>query len=75
MRVVVGGGPLIGAFGRGEQPERGVWPVGVVVDTPVLDEDLGFEQAVEVPAVEEFVAEPAVGRLDPGVLPGRAGGR
>ena len=37
-----------------------VWSVGVVVDAPVLDEDLGFEQVVEVPAVEQLVTEPAV---------------
>ena len=51
-----GGGPLVGVFGRGEQPERGVWSVGVVVDAPVLEEDLGLEKAVELPAVEEFVS-------------------
>ncbi len=37
-----------------------VWPVGVVVDSEVFDEDLGFEQGVEVPAVEQLVAELAV---------------
>jgi hypothetical protein len=28
----------------------------VVVDAPVLEEDLGFEQGVEGPGVEELVA-------------------
>jgi hypothetical protein len=31
---------------------------------------VSFEEAGEGPAVEEFVAEAAVERLDPGVLPG-----
>jgi hypothetical protein len=44
-------------------------PVLVVVDAPVLDDHAGLEQAVELPAVEELVAEAAVERLDPGVLP------
>ena len=47
----------------------GVGTVLVVVDAPVSDEDLGFEEAVELPEVEQLVAEPAVERLDPGVLP------
>jgi hypothetical protein len=29
---LVDGCPLLGVLGRGEQPERAVWPVGVVVD-------------------------------------------
>ena len=51
----------------------GVGLVVVVVDPPVLDEHAGFEEVVEVAAVEELVAEPAVEALDPGVLPRRAG--
>jgi hypothetical protein len=51
----------------------GVGPVPVVVDPPVLDDHSGFEQAVELPAVEQLVAELAVERLDPRVLPRRAG--
>jgi hypothetical protein len=42
----------------------GVGSVEVVVDAPVLDEHSGFEQAVELPAVEELVAEAAVERLN-----------
>ena len=44
----------------------------VVVDAPVADEHLGLEERVELPEVEQFVAEAAVEGLDPGVLPGRA---
>ena len=33
----------------------------------------GLEQAVELPAVQQLVAQPAVEGLDPGVLPRRAG--
>jgi len=46
-----------------------VWTEHVVVDPPVLDQHLGFEQGVEAVTVEELVTEPAVERLDPGVLP------
>ena len=67
---LVGGGPAGGELGWGEVAVGGVGTVDVVVDAPVLDEDLGFEQVVEVPAVEELVAEPAVEAFDPGVLPG-----
>ena len=49
-----------------------VGSVGVVVDAVVLDDDACFEERVESPAVEEFVAQAAVEALDPGVLPGRA---
>jgi hypothetical protein len=31
-----------------------VRPVDVVVDPPVLDDDFGFEEAVEAPAVEQL---------------------
>ena len=49
---------------------RTVWTVHVVVDSPVLDEHLGFEEGIEAVPVEEFVTEPAVEGFDPGVLPG-----
>ena len=64
-----GSGELVG----GEVAVGAVGSVLVVVDAPVLDEHLGFEEVVEPPAVEELVAEPAVERLDPGVLPWGAG--
>lgn len=41
----------------------------VVVDAPVLGDHACITKVVEVPAVEEFVTEPAVVRLDPWVLP------
>jgi len=53
---LVGGGPVLGELGWGEVTVGGVWSVDVVVDAPVFDEDLGFEEAVELPAVEELVA-------------------
>lgn len=40
----------------GEPPVSGVGSVDVVVDAVVLDEDLGFEERVDLPTVEEFVA-------------------
>ena len=48
---------------------RAVRPVDVVVDSPVLEEDLCFEQGVETLAIQELIAESSVERLDPGVLP------
>ena len=70
---LVGGGPVVGELGGGEPVVGGVWSVDVVVDAVVLGEDLGFEERVELPAVEELVAYAAVERLDPGVLPRRPG--
>src|ERR1700733_3459965 len=63
--------PSLGELVRGEIAVGSVWSVHVVVDPPVLDEHLRLEQAVEAPAVEEFVTQSSVERLDPGVLPGR----
>lgn len=53
----------------GEIAVGGVGPLPVVVDAPVLDDHSGFEQAVELPAVEELVTKLAVERFDPRVLP------
>jgi len=47
--------------------------VHVVVDAPVLDEDLCCERGFELLATWELVAQAAVERLDPGVLPRRSG--
>src|ERR1700710_2834890 len=66
---LVSGDPFFGELGWSELAVRAVRSVDVVVDAPVLDQDLSFEQVVEVPAVEELVAEPAVEAFDPGVLP------
>ena len=62
-------GPGPGELGWGEVAVGGVGSVVVVVDAPVADDHLGFEEAVELPQVEQFVAEAAVERFDPGVLP------
>ncbi len=43
----------------------------VVLDPPVLDQDLRVEQRVELLDGQEFVAQPSVERLDEGVLPRR----
>ena len=37
-----------------------MWPASVVVDAPVADHDLGFEERIESFAVEQFVAGAAV---------------
>ena len=66
---LVDGGPVGGELGWGEIPVGGMGSVDVVVDPPVLDDDSGFEEAVELPQVLQFVAETAVEGLDPGVLP------
>ena len=36
--------PGLDELDRGEPAVRAVWPVDVVVDAPVLEEDLSFEQ-------------------------------
>ncbi len=42
----------------------------IVMDAPLLDDDLGFPKAVEDLAVQEFVPELAVEGLAVAVLPG-----
>ena len=74
-----GSSRLSGERGVAEGPPTGSgvsssWrPVLVVVGAPVFDEDLGFDQRIEVPQVQQFVTETAVERLDPGVLTWRPG--
>jgi hypothetical protein len=53
-------GPLGGELGWAELAVGGVGSVDVVVDPPVLDDHAGFEEAVELPQVEQLVAEAAV---------------
>ena len=53
---LVFGLPLGGELGWGEVAVGGVGSVLVVVDSPVLDDHAGFEQAVEDPEVQQFVA-------------------
>jgi hypothetical protein len=52
-------------------PKGGVRAVGVVVDLPVPDENLGFEQGVELLDGQHRVADAAAVGLNPGVLPRR----
>ena len=44
----------------------------IVMDAPLLDDDLGFPEAVEDFAVQQFVPELAVEGLAVAVLPGRS---
>lgn len=45
----------------------------VIVASPVLDDDLGFEHRVELFHGQTFVAQPGVERLDPGLCHGDPG--
>ena len=54
--------------------DRAVWPRRVVVLPPAFDDDLRLPQRVEDLAVEEFVPEAGVERLDIAVLSGAAWG-
>jgi hypothetical protein len=47
--------------------------VVVVLEAPVFEQELGFEQCVERLHVEQLVAEVSVEGLDVRVLPGGAG--
>ena len=66
----LGDGPLFEVLGGGKTTERRVGPIGVVLDTPALDNDSGFEEGAELLDVEELVAHAAVEALDERVLPG-----
>jgi hypothetical protein len=44
--------------------------VVVVLLTPVVDQELGFVEAVEALEIEQFAAKVAVERFDVGILPG-----
>ena len=50
--------------------QRAVRPDGVVVDAPLLDQDLGIPQAVEDFTIQQFVPEPGVEAFAVAVLPG-----
>jgi len=52
--------PSLDELDRGQPAMRAVGSVHVVVDPPVLDEDLCLEQGLELLAVQELVAQPAV---------------
>ena len=47
-----------------------MWPSRVVVDAPLLDDNLGFPEAVEDLAIQQFVPELAVEGLAVAILPG-----
>ena len=47
-----------------------VSPLVIVFVSPVTEKYLGLEEAVELLAVQELVAQSSVERLDLGVLPG-----
>src|SRR5438270_920953 len=66
-------GPGLGVLGGGEPAQGRVGTVGVVLDPPVLDNDLSLAEIGEVLDVEQLVAYSTVEGLDEGVLPGRAG--
>ncbi len=67
--VELGRCPLLPERFGSEEAQRSVWPVGVVLDAPVLGKDLGFGQRAELLAGQEFVAESAVERFADPVLP------
>ncbi len=50
-----------------------MWPDGIVVSAPGLDDDPGFFQGVEDLAVQKFVAESGIEALDEAVLPRATG--
>lgn len=57
---LVDGGPVGGELGWAELPVGGVGSVDVEVGPPVPDDHPCFEEAVELPQVEQLVAEAAV---------------
>jgi len=65
--------PLPLELDGGEPPKRRVWPVGVVLDAPGLDNNSGFSQGCELLDVQQLVPAPAVEGFDEGVLPGAVG--
>jgi len=52
--------------------ERAMWADGVEVPPPAFHDDLRLREGVEDLAVEEFIAQPGIERLDEAVLPGTA---
>lgn len=53
--------------------ERAMGAHGVEVPPPAFDDDLRLREGVENLAVEEFIAQPGIERLDEAILPGAAG--
>ena len=54
-------------------PELTVWPLMVIFDAEVFDDDARFGECPKLFPVEAFVAEASVERLDKTILPGTAG--
>jgi len=48
-------------------------PVGVVLDSPVLDDELRLGERPELLDVQQLVSQPAVKRLNERILPRAAG--
>ena len=71
--MLVHGGPQVyrrEAFRRRRSvAQSAVRPDGVVVDVPLLDEDLGLARGMEQLAVEKFVTEPCVEAFTVSILP------
>ena len=57
-------GPPLGVLDWGEATEGRVGSVGVVLDAPGFDDDLGLEEAAELLEVQQLVAGLAVEALD-----------
>ena len=63
-------GPVLGELCWGESTQGRVGTEGVVLHTPLFDNDLAFGWVGEVLNVQQLVSRPAVEGLDEGVLPG-----
>ena len=50
-----------------------MWSLGIVVTAPLLNDDLGFFEAIEYLSVQQLIAEPRIEALAVTVLPGTAG--
>ena len=55
--VLVDAGPVLGVFGGGKATEGRLGSVGVVLDAPCLDNDMGFDQRTGLLEVQESVAD------------------
>ena len=67
---MVMGEPLLSERGGRLPAVSAVGSVHVVVDSVVLEQDLGLKERVEKLVVEDLVAQSSVARLDDRVLPG-----
>ena len=65
--------PLLGEGCWGRVVEGLVGPVVVVLESPVFEQKLGFEEAVEAFHLEQLASQVAVEGLDERILPGAPG--